>query len=258
MIANKEQFRSELVQEMVSFLASYRAERGIETNWKTPLLGFADAKASYVHSLKTLISPTHFMPEDILPEAKIVISYFVPFEEAAGKTNLGGEKASFEWVRCYADTNAMFPEMNKHLIAYLQRKGYRAVSPETYGEIGTISPERIYSNWSQRHFAYLAGLGTFGMNNMLITERGICGRLYSLVTDLDLEADHPQQEEACLYKKNGSCGLCMKKCIASALSATEPFDRKNCKVKLEINRKEKGEPVCGKCVVGMPCTYRKP
>lgn len=63
-----------------------------------------------------------------------------------------------------------------------------------------VDKEHIYSNWSQRHVGYIAGLGTFGLNNMLITDQGTCGRFYSLITNLPVEPDQPLQEERCLWK----------------------------------------------------------
>ena len=38
----------------------------------------------------------------------------------------------------------------------------------------------IASDWSERHAAYAAGLGTFGLTRALITEKGIAGRFGSL------------------------------------------------------------------------------
>ena len=95
----------------------------------------------------------------------------------------------------------MFLHMNHHLQKVLSQWGYQAATPE---QIGTLGPDRIYSNWSQRHIAYAAGLGTFGMNNMLITQNGCCGRFYSLVTDLPVLPGKPLERENCLYKREGN------------------------------------------------------
>lgn len=39
------------------------------------------------------------------------------------------------------------------------------------------------SEWSHRHAAYIAGLGIFGINNMLITNKGCVGRIPSFYED---------------------------------------------------------------------------
>lgn len=149
----------------------------------------------------------------------------------------------------------MFLDLNNHLTNLIEEWGYRAVSPSA---VGTIDAKHIYSNWSQRHIAYSAGLGTFGINNMLITEAGTCGRFYSLITNLPVEPDHPLVTEHCLYKQNGSCGLCVKQCPIHALNLEKPFDRVACATRLDGFDKRFGADVCGKCVVGLPCTYENP
>ena len=42
---------------------------------------------------------------------------------------------------------------------------------------------KLVSYWSQKHVAYMAGLGKFGLHHMIITEKGCCGRLGSIVTN---------------------------------------------------------------------------
>ena len=244
-----------LLQEMEAFLAQYRRETGIETDWKTPLLGFADVDHPYIRSLRELISPTHYLPEEILPGARTILSYFVPFQEDIGRGNIAGDVPSLTWTRAYTETNRMFQRMNGHLQQAIESWGYRAASPEN---IGSLGPDRIYSNWSQRHIAYAAGLGTFGMNNMLITQDGCCGRFYSLVTELPVLPGEPQKRENCLYKREGKCGACIRRCPVGALSAERPFDRARCREQLCVHEAAYGERVCGKCTVGMPCTFQAP
>jgi len=42
------------------------------------------------------------------------------------------------------------------------------------------------SNWSERHIAYAAGMGTFSLNDAFITEKGIAIKLLSVVTELEI------------------------------------------------------------------------
>lgn len=257
--------------------------------WQKPLVGFADAKSKYIRNLKQIVHPQHQMPEEVLPDAKIIIAYFVPFGEWLPKTNIisrtkeknssdtySDDKhmraeynlASPEWAEGYELTNAMFPKLNKHIIGVIHRLGYEA---DTASEAGIFYRDEVMSHWSFRHIAYAAGLGTFGMNNMLITEKGCSGRYNAIVTNLDVTPDKPKTEEACLYKRNGSCGLCIRKCPAGALSEGG-FDRHKCYEQCLKNaaiyndfgssyasdEENYGSEVCGKCIAGMPCTYRIP
>jgi len=44
----------------------------------------------------------------------------------------------------------------------------------------------LASNWSQRHIAYAAGLGTFSLSDGFITPKGIAMRCGSVVCDAAL------------------------------------------------------------------------
>lgn len=253
MEGDTEALRHEIASSIATFANSYKLEVGDSAvNWLEPLVGFADAQSPAIRALKTVVSPTHFMPEDILDGAQTVISYFIPFDPRIGKGNVKGDEPSRVWVRAYNETNDMFVQLNLRLVTWLSSQGARAAVPEN---IGTIDGEHIYSNWSQRHIAYAAGLGTFGINNMLITERGTCGRFSSLVTDIRIVPDAPLEEERCLYKRNGSCGACVNRCPIGALSLDGRFDREKCYDRLAVFERNLGADVCGKCTVGLPCTF---
>jgi epoxyqueuosine reductase QueG len=96
---------------------------------------------------------------------------------------------------------------------------------------------------------------------MLITEAGCCGRIGTLVTDLKLEADDRIEGENCLYKHNGTCGICVGKCQFDALNL-DGYDRRKCYGILLENDEHYSDmgltDVCGKCVVGLPCSYKNP
>lgn len=252
---DKEEMREFLRKNICEFIQDYRVKNSIETEWKKPLLGFADASGEYVRSLKQQVSPTHYMPQEFLADCTIVIVYALPFVESIGQSNVGGEAPSAAWMKGYNETNTMFPCINDHLIRVIRELGYEAVNPRN---IGRVDKTHIYSNWSQRHLAVAAGLGTLGLNNMLITDEGTCVRLFSLVTDLPVTPDVPLAEERCLYKRDGSCGLCAKRCPVEALHGDAPFERVKCSDRLAVQKAAFGTGACGKCVVGMPCTFRNP
>ncbi len=273
---NKE--RSDAIKQKIAFEirdfikrnSGAASSSGISTIWGVPLVGFADAAHPYILALKNIISPSHSIPTDVLDDASIILAYYVPFTKELAKTNSKNNRlASPEWALAYEQTNAMFGELNMHLVEYLISMGYKAaVSKETM----TFDRNKLISNWSHRHFAYAAGLGTFGLNNMLVTKNGCCGRYFTIVTNLDAEPDKPMIEELCLYKKNGGCGICVRNCPIGALSLSG-YDRQKCYSLLRENAeiytgfgssyaddtdgdgnvKNEGSEVCGKCVTASPC-----
>lgn len=200
-----------------------------------------------------------------------MIAYYIPFLPELADTNAAGEMASPQWARAYEETNAMFAPLNDFLTRTLEEAGYHgAVSPEA----SSFDRNRLMSRWSHRHIAYLAGLGTFGLNNMLITKNGCCGRFHTLITDLNTTPDEPMREEQCIFKRTGKCGICAEHCPSGALTRTGfkrqicyELCRKNAKIHnsygisyasdLGSEIEESGSEVCGKCVAGMPCASRE-
>ena len=252
-----------------SYVADYQKKPEIHTKWGEPEVGFADAWNPYIQNLKKIVGPTHGLPQEVLPDAKIVIAYYVPFTRDLARTNkTGTHLASPDWALAYEETNAMFGKMNAEIIRLIKKDGFQALVPP---QAATFDQKILKSDWSFRHFAYAAGLGTFGMNNMLITKKGCCGRYNTIVTDLDVEPDHPVEGEYCLYKANGSCGVCFKNCPVSALTP-EGYDRHLCYTVLKENARvytefgssyvddngeanSTGSEVCGKCVTQSPCAF---
>ena len=244
-----------ITNKIIEYVKSYPTRKNVKNIWKEPIVGFADANGPYISALKEIVTPAHLLPGDFMENPNIVISYYVPFTEelAALNMNVEGNLAAQEWSDAYNLTNTMIQDINQYVADSLNEMGYRAVSPT-----GVIfDKERILSNWSQRHIAYAAGLGTFGINNMLISEKGCCGRYGSVVADLPVEPDQILKEERCLYKKNGGCKKCVKNCFSGALT-TEGFDRKKCYEICMINDVRTGADVCGKCDIDIPCAFKAP
>jgi epoxyqueuosine reductase QueG len=106
--------------------------------------------------------------------------------------------------------------------------------------------------------AAIAGLGSFGLHHMLITDAGCAGRFGSLVVDAALE---PTAEagastgERCRYLRDGGCRVCVERCPAGALTEAG-LDKQRCYAWLlqvaERFREVGLADVCGKCATG-PC-----
>jgi epoxyqueuosine reductase QueG len=244
---------------IIDYVSEYMKNPEIKTTWKKPIVAFASANDPMFHKLKEVANPNHLMPDDILPGAKSVITYFLPFDESIPISNMKGKNSSLEWARAYVETNKMIGKLNDFLIDSIKDMGYKAakLDPKL-----NMDYENLISVWSNRHVAYIAGLGTFGLNNMLITKNGCCGRLGNVVTDLELIPTKRPGHEYCLFKFNGSCAYCATKCVNDALHR-DKFDRYKCyemclendKLHSELNEEAQ---VCGKCLTVVPCSFNIP
>lgn len=253
----------EIIKKWIEdYIADYPNKNKIETRWRKPVIGVASAEDPLYKDLKTIIGPTHSLPSDIVPGAKSVIVFFIPFEKEIVVSNILEEESSRAWDYAYIETNQMLGHLTKYLYVQITKMGYQASNlPPTYN----YDENLLISDWSHRSSAYIAGIGTFGINNMLITESGCCGRLGSVITDWELPADSRPTEEFCLYKTNGTCGKCLKKCVNNAFSVVNGkviFDKYKCNE--QIYQKIVPQwPIgpgdtCGKCMCGVPCSFVNP
>ena len=234
------------------YIAKYSTEHNVEHIWQKPVVKFADAHSEHIRNLRNIVVDDHYLPTDFLPDAKNVLSYYLPFKKHVADSNIKNRLASAQWANAYNATNEMVPYINSYLLEVITTKGYGAAVPQN---IGIISNSMLMSRWSQRHIAWIAGHGTFGINNMLISEKGCCGRYFSIVTSLPVIPDQIMAAERCLFKSKGNCGVCVDKCMAGALT-TQSYNREQCReMCMENDAIYNGADVCGKCVVGLPCSF---
>lgn len=263
--------KQNITEFIIEFAKKHDTGGLISDIWRTPLVRFGDASHPDMEKLRELVHQEHVLPKEVLPCANVVIAYFFPFNEKIASSNKKERLSSKDWAMAYEKTNAAFDELNQVLVSFLEGKGYHAaVTQEAFQYDESI----LKSKWSQRHVARLCGLGTFGINNMLITEAGCCGRIGTVITDLDVETDSPIIQEYCIFKKNSSCGACISRCPTKALTK-EGYNRFVCNALCDENAKVHvgygnsyilenakqeftGTNTCGKCVVGVPCTFKRP
>ena len=105
--------------------------------------------------------------------------------------------------------------------------------------------------FSHRHAAYLAGMGTFGYNNMLLTERyGPRIRLASIVTSAELPSGSPMDRQLCT-----GCRRCVRECPVNAVTdAGYPVgitEKQRC-VEISASLAAKGVSPCGRCIAVCP------
>ncbi|MFO7714809.1 hypothetical protein [Desulfosarcina sp.] len=226
--------------------------------WKVPIVGFADADDPLFAELKKAVRTTHGLPEDLLPGACSVIAYFLPFDKAICRSNHRGTVSSEAWAVAYIETNRLITEINARINRLLEQEGFRGTRlPATHN----FDKAQLMSDWSHKHVAYIAGIGSFGHHQMLITEKGCCGRLGSVVTNAVIAPTPRTEGERCLFKFNGSCRQCEKRCPAEALG-DNPFRRHACYERLlenaRLHERHGLADVCGKCAAIVPCSFINP
>ena len=251
---------NKIIETIESTVTGYEANNHLGKLWKEPIIKIIPAKDEKLNILRKAVSPEHFIPEDILSDAKSIISFFLPFRESIANSNIEGTIASKEWAMAYIQTNDLIKTINDKIEKLMENNGYKTGKiPATHN----FDEKKLISNWSHRHIAYIAGIGTFGINNMLITKSGCCGRFGSIITNYELDkySQITEIKEKCLYKLNSSCGICQKKCIVNAYENNN-YNRYKCYEQCLKNAKHHEKigyaDVCGKCLVGLPCSIKEP
>jgi epoxyqueuosine reductase QueG len=248
----------EILRLIESYVLNYRSKEDVISGWKKPIVKFAATNDIGFEQLKETVGENHLMPDDLIANSKSVITYFLPFNQEIAVSNINGKNSSKEWSVAYIETNQLISNLNKYIKEFLEKKGYEcSLIPATHN----FDEETLMSHWSHRHIAEIAGLGTFGLNNMLITEAGCCGRIGSIVSTIELTPSKKISSENCLYKLDGSCGICVNNCSFEALTY-DGFNRKRCYEICLINDEYHSDlgitDVCGKCCVNLPCSFINP
>jgi len=249
--------------------------------WERPLIGVAAGDDPYYYFLKEHIGLFHWTPEeafklkyakDVSKENLRVVSMAFPQTmETKQSQSLETKCPSREWIVTRGEWEPLMKEFSGKLVKKLSDMNIRSLSIDLQTEFSTANSETlgIASKWSHRHSAYLAGLGTFGLSEGLITEKGKAVRLTSLIIEAPLTPTvrpYTSHNQWCLYYKDGSCGACIKRCPVNAITF-EKHDKEACEA-YETVFAEKHWPAdidrgdyilgCGLCQVGIPCQNKKP
>ena len=248
----------EITHLLKEFIADYKVINNIKTEWREALIAFANAKDPLFLQLKQVVNEDHKLPHELLKQAESVISFFIPFNDEVVFSNSNGVNASREWAIAYVETNKLITDLTRFLANFLEEKHYTCYEvPPTHN----FDTNKLKRYWSHKHAAYIAGLGKFGLHKMLITEKGCCGRLGSLITSAKLDTTERINDEFCLYFQDGSCTQCVEKCTFDALHL-DSFERHKCyEICLKNGRlysKIGKSDMCGKCACGVPCSLINP
>jgi len=273
----------ELTRQLTRFAADSRGSRisaedaitpalaGLRM-YEAPLVGFAaadDPLFTTEFKKNGVIHPEYMAPAEWLPGAKTVISFFLPFSEAVRESNRLPQdepyapgipqRCSAEWLHARIEGQDFINDVTDYLQTLLKEAGFASVCPTTSGRLRLITP--YISTWSERHAAYAAGLGTFGLSKGLITEKGMAGRFGSIITDAEfLPTPRPYSDP---FEYCAMCGACMRRCPADAIDMAKGCalgkDQLICGPYIEDGKlplhgpKQRMRYGCGKCQAGVPC-----
>jgi epoxyqueuosine reductase len=201
-----------------------------------------------------------------------VISYVLPqTPETLADQRLETTMPAERWARSRYHGEEFNCEMRLHLAAALTRAGHPSVAPERLADFDYRRSPRfgLACNWSERHAAFVAGHGTFGLSDALITRWGQAVRLGSVVSRMDLpvtERAYGEDHHAwCLWYAKGTCGACAKRCPVGAITTQEGHDKQSCfkyirdvTAPYATRTYGTGATPCGLCQVNIPCEGRVP
>ncbi len=246
-----------------------------------PLVGFSTGNDPLYDEYVSHIGDFYLRPIDIFnrafptrkpvsPGALTVISWVLPAtphtrHDQAAET----KRPSGRWVYLRHHGEHFNEALRRHVVVKLTEAGIQAVAPvlAPFWSKSSQGPYAPCSNWSERHAAYAAGLGTFGLCDGLITPVGKAMRTGSVVARVSIAPSprpYMDRHAYCLFYSHGTCGECMARCPVNAISNTG-HDKTKCKQYTNVTMNafvhkiyEIDTYACGLCQAGVPCTDHIP
>jgi len=246
-----------------------------------PLVGYSNGADPLFEQYVAHVGDFYLTPLDIFKNAfpqettvapgdLTVISWVLPStarirEEQAAAVRRPSER----WIRLRHYGELFNESLRRSLVARLSEAGIQAVAPvlEPFWSQSDTGPYAPCSNWSERHAAYAAGLGTFGLCDGLITPVGKAMRTGSVVARVAIppsERPYTDHHAYCLYYSHGTCGKCIPRCPVKAIGASG-HDKQTCMRYTTQKMREHAldahgidVSVCGICQAGIPCTAHIP
>ncbi len=256
--------------------------------WDRPLVGIAAGDDPYFTFLKEHIGQFHWTPLELFQlkygntegrsgerfpkdkDLRVISMVFPQVKETREAQRNATTCPSKEWIVSRGEWEPLIADFSQRLVDALEKEGIRAVSTDLQPEFSWETSPNFgkASTWSHRHGAFAAGLGTFGLSEGLITEKGKALRITTMVVEAPLEITprpYIKHNEWCLYFQDGSCGACIGRCPIDAITK-EGHDKQACGAYEDELQALQQEGIdtsnyifgCGLCQVAVPCESQKP
>ncbi len=247
--------------------------------WDEALVGFASGADPIWGQYKEYVGAFHWTPWEVFsqhyphelaaPEELTVISWILPQRPSVRSANARARKyPSPEWARNRIYGELFNEALRRHVADRLQRSGCAAIPPTLSPSWTRVVSERFSyaSSWSERHAAHACGLGTFGLSDGLITPKGKAVRVGSVVAKTVISPTprpYSTHQAYCLFYAQGTCGKCIDRCPARAITEAG-HDKVKCRQHLLQSKEYVQERYgfegygCGLCQTGVPCESNIP
>lgn len=167
-------------------------------------------------------------PQDVMADVRSVIVLGVGIPRGAFDPLPRGRA---EYTNTLMAATATLRIIAFQIARIIEKEGYKATIVPTEGsEFGYWYADRetLKANMSIKYAAYHAGLGSFGMNHLLITKDfGPRVRMTAILTDAPLETEKSTRLPF-INKTCSSCMKCIEVCPAGAISPDGKIDRQKC------------------------------
>ena len=126
---------ADLIKATITHDATHHA---FVTRYRDPIIGFLAADDSRFEKLSQWTGIEHWMPPDLLPGARSVVVFFLPFAPEIAYANAREkEQVALEWAVAYQDTNTLIGQITTRLGQVLSQQDVdSAAQPATasFGE----------------------------------------------------------------------------------------------------------------------------
>lgn len=220
--------------------------------YREPVIGFASAHDPLYDQLDDIIGNPQIHPTQMLPGARTVIVLFLPYSDVIYKDIKNGLLTSSIYSDAYMYTNELLDQIMKNMQLLLDAHGFRSASEPPSENFDHITKTAC---WGHKSNAVIAGIGTFGLNHLVITPKGCLGRLNSLVTDACFEPTPRPEKSYCLFYQTGKCKVCTMNCPSGAICSDGTIDKRRCDAYLEGKNIHDWQQGCPQCALG-PCAMK--
>jgi epoxyqueuosine reductase len=204
-----------------------------------PIFGVSQGDDTIFHKFKEVVGSEHFTPLELWNANGLtervenikIISIIFPYSNIIREASKSADKIpSDEYCIGRNQADRFMDVVLKEVIKFLQKEGFLATCGMLSDAFNVKTGRKIYSNWSERHVAFAAGLGTFSLHEGLITEVGCNVRITSVLTNAPMiitkrKSDDPYGN--CLFYSKGICKKCIERCPANAITE-EGHDKFKC------------------------------